>query len=372
VRSVWQATFYDGRTAKAQTVDVNFEDAQMTFQDTSGGDREWPYKDIAFEQLEHEARITFKPEMDATLILSTEAVAALTEQAVFLRADKRKRRQFSKLIIGLTVAAAATGVFVFGVVPSMATFLAFQTPIETEQQIGENLASQVQLIFKPCQNDEAHSLLGPIVQDFADAGGIEFDIELTLVNTSIPNAFALPGGQVLVTRGFLDAVSEDQEAFWGVVAHELAHVGNRDGMVAVYRNLGLSTLLEILTGGSGLAQQAILVGGQVTSLNYTRGQEQAADEMAYDIMTAMSYNPASLGRALSALTKALSEDEASNASIVSEGFDWPEWLQTHPDTDQRIERAIARDNTISTELPLSEQEWDLVRSACDIVDIDIE
>lgn len=369
---MWQATFYDGMTAKSQTVDICFEADNITFLDAAGGEHKWPVKEISFEQLKHEARITFKPERDATLILSGAAVQALTEQATYLRADKRQRRQFSKLIVGLTVAAAAMGIFVFGIVPSMATFLAFQTPADIEQKIGKNLASQVQLLFRPCQNDEAHALLAPIAQEFADAGDIAFEIEVTLVNTSIPNAFALPGGQVLVTRGFLDAIGEDQEAFWGVIAHELAHVGNRDGMVALYRNLGLSTLLEILTGGSGLAQQAILVGGQLTNLSYTRGQEQAADETAYDILVAKSYNPASLGRALSALTEAIGGGEEREALTTSEGRDWPEWIQTHPDTEKRIARAIARESRVGSELPLSTQEWDMVRSACDMIEPDDE
>ena len=359
------AVFYDGKTAIAHSVGIQFGAAEIIFSDSTGVEHRWPYAEVLSEKLATEARLTIKTEPDATLVLSNATYEALTGYAPDLTAEKQRRRSFAKLIVGLTSVAAVTAIFVFGVVPSLATTLAKRTPIETEQQIGENLASQIQLIFRACDNDEAHAILNPIVQELAEAGGIEHDVELTLVRTPLPNAFALPGGQMMATRGFLDAVGEDQEAFWAVIAHELAHVKNRDGMVAVYRNLGLSTLLELVTGGSGFAQQAILVGGQLTALSYTRGQEQAADDTAYDILDANSLDPAALGRALTALTNSIKQTREDDTKASPLGFEIPEWLESHPDTEQRIERAEARSSPGSAALPLSAEMWDKVRFACE-------
>ncbi len=360
------AVFYDGKTAIAHPVGIKLGEAEIIFSDSAGVEHRWPYAEVLPENLATETRLTIKTEPDATLVLSNATFEALTHYAPDLTAEKQRRRNFTKLVVGLTSVAAVTAIFVFGVVPSLATTLAERTPIETEQQIGENLASQIQLFFRACENDEAHAILKPIVQELAEAGGIEHDVELTLVRTPLPNAFALPGGKMMATRGFLDAVGEDQEAFWAVIAHELAHVKNRDGMVAVYRNLGLSTLLELVTGGSGFAQQAILVGGQLTALSYTRGQEQVADDTAYDILDANSLDPAALGRALAALTKSIKQAGEDDTNASPDGFELPEWLESHPDTEQRIERAKARSNTISGALPLSPEMWDKVRFACDI------
>lgn len=362
----WDATYFDGKTAKSHEVKVRFETADITFSNSSGAELRWPYKKVEVEDLKNEIRITYRKEPDATLVILGSALQALTEQAPFLRAEKRRQRKFIGLVTGLTAAAAASAVFLFVIIPSLATSMARNTPIETEMQIGENLASQIQLFFPPCKNEEAHKLLAPIVQDFAKAGGIEYDVELTLVNTQIPNAFALPGGQMMATRGFINAVGDDQEAFWAVVAHELAHVKNRDGMVALYRNLGLSTLLEIITGGSGLAQQAVLVGGQLTDLSYTRGQEQAADDTAYEIMRAMNLNPAALGRALSALTSAIVSEEKDGSSDSSERNRFSEWLRTHPNTEKRIDRAKTQSENEGNPLPLSRAEWSSIQIACEV------
>ncbi|MEM6912793.1 MAG: M48 family metallopeptidase, partial [Pseudomonadota bacterium] len=169
------------------------------------------------------------------------------------------------------------------------------------------------------------------------------------------------------TQGLLHALEDDQEAFWAVVAHELAHVKHRDGMVAVYRNLGISTLLEILTGGSGLAQQAILLGGQLNDLNYTRGQEQRADEAAYELLSSQSLNPAALGRALAAISADMDDDD--DRSFDAE---WPEWFQTHPNTEKRIEAAGQFAEPMDAVLPLDDDEWAVVVSACDSVPTDDE
>lgn len=362
---LWEATFFDGKTASSQDVAIFFSDLGIVFTDHSDEDYFWPYKTVRVEHLEHEARVTSKKSPDATLLLPRAALTALTQQVPYLEEGARRRRGFVGLIVGLVAAAVATATFVFVVLPSSAAYLAQRTPVETERQVGENLASQVQLFFRPCKNDEAHDLLRPIVQEFAKAASIEYDVTLTLVRTPMPNAFALPGGQMMATQGFLRAVGNDQEAFWGVIAHELAHVKNRDGMVALYRNLGLSTLLEIVTGGSGLAQQAVLVGGQLTNLSYTRGQEQAADELAYEIMRRRSLNPAALGRALSALTAAIQSKSGIDSSKPKHESDMPEWLQTHPDTERRIKRAMELESNGSGQLPLSQEEWDIVQSACE-------
>lgn len=358
----WDAIYYDGKTANSQKTKIRFEEGAIVFHDVNGQEHFWPYKKINLEKLDKDTRITVQSERDAVLVLPASTLAALIEKVPHLRKDRRDRRKFAGLIAGLTLAAASTATFIFAVIPYMATRLAHSTPIQTEQQIGENLASQVMLILRPCKNDRAHAILEPVVQEFARAGGIEHNVKLTLLRTSMANALALPGGQMMATRGFLDAVDNDQEAFWAVVSHELAHVKNRDGMVALYRNLGLSTLLEIVTGGSGAAQQAILVGGQITNLSYTRSQERAADELAYEIMERMSLNPAALGRALDALVGTTNHSHKDGSHV---DFKWPEWLQTHPDTDGRIERAMAQDTKRRHALPLSEADWEIVRHACE-------
>lgn len=362
----YSATFFDGRSASSQTVEVAFIDEGIDFTAAGGESHLWPYRRVRVERLDGVVRLTNKKLPDALLILPDAAHAGLVTKAPMLAVKQQQQRHFTQLIIGLTLAAAAVAIFVFVVMPRAATSLARNTPIDLEEQIGENLASQFQAIFRPCRNEITEQMLAPIVDEFAIAGEVGIDVTLRFVRTDMPNAFALPGGQMMATRGLLITLESDQEAFWAVIAHEMAHVKNRDSMVALYRNLGFSTLLEIVTGGSGVAQQAILLGGQVSAMNYSRQQETDADEKAYDIMEALGLNPAALGRGLHALAHEADNPEDNDAFDVTLVGDIPEWLESHPDTNGRIRRAQMRQSLTSETLPLSDEDWQQVVTSCNL------
>ncbi|MEO1043525.1 MAG: M48 family metallopeptidase [Pseudomonadota bacterium] len=366
LESTWNGTYFDGQSAASQTVEVTICQQGLRFSDKQGFDHLWSYRRIHIERLSDQCRLTYRGARDASMLLAFDAVEELTAAIPYLRESNRRRRQFAAMVAALTIVAGSFAFLVFGVMPAASTWLARNTPTELEEQIGENLASQVQLIFRPCESEEADALIAPVVERFADVASIDIDVEMTLVRTDMPNAFALPGGQMIATQGLLDALENDQEAFWAVVAHELAHVKHRDSMVAVYRNLGISTVLEVITGGSGVAQQAILIGGQLNNLSYTRGQEQRADEAAIELLASQSLNPAALGRALAAISEGIGDDDSKI------GADWPEWMQTHPDTEKRIEAAFRYNEDLEATLPLNEDDWTRVVSACRQVEAEAE
>ena len=93
------------------------------------------------------------------------------------------------------------------------------------------------------------------------------------------NALALPGRAILVTRGLLDEVDDDELAF--VLAHELAHLDHRDNLRGLGRGLVLAAALSLLGLDSG-ASPADLAGlvSRVSLTRYSRGRELAADAAA--------------------------------------------------------------------------------------------
>jgi predicted Zn-dependent protease len=234
-----------------------------------------------------------------------------------------------------------------------------------EAQLGENLARQVHVFMRPCAKTEAaDAAIAPMVEMLAEAGDPGFPITLTFVREDAPNALALAGGQVMVTSGLLETL-ESPDELAAVVAHEIGHVKSRDGMIALYRNAGLGILLELITGGSGIAQQIVMVGGQLTELSYTRTQEARADRVAIAIMGDAGLDPAALARAFERL-KVFSEDEQEKerpASKAVRDLRIPEWLKSHPDIDNRIVRARAAARPART-VAMSDEAWAIVREAC--------
>lgn len=359
----FEGRYFDGESADAAPAVVIFETGGL-FIETSARAFSWPYREVTIlDSQPSECRLGVQSEPDAVLVLPAAARDALAAFAP----DQHSRHAGAKRLAGavavMIAAASLIGAILFFGVPAASGPLAQATPKDFEQRIGANMAAQIQTVFRRCASEPSLELMTPVLEQMADDGDVGFEtIHFNIVRTSAPNAFALPGGQVMATSGLVDALGNDQEAFLAVMAHELGHVRNRDGLRAFYRNAGLGLLLEVITGGSGLAQQAVLIAGQLTQLRHTRDQEAAADDAAYEIMVSANLDPAALARAFDAITASAGEDDDRDDAGSSRRR-MPNWLKTHPDTAERIAKAKTR-AAASGDLPLSDAEWATVRAAC--------
>lgn len=354
--------FFDGSTAADQQATASFDADGLRIH---AGDASilWVYKKILkLDASAGQCRLGYKSSPDAILILPEDALTELAAMAPRTHGPNAGPRKLALAVGAMIAGAAIVGAGLFIGVPAAAGPLTRSTPKSLEVQIGTNMAAQINTVFRPCGDEDALTLVQSVLDDMAIKGDVGFEINFTFVRTAAPNAFALPGGHVMATTGLLNAVEDDQEAFFAVMAHELGHVRGRDGMVAFYRNAGLGVALEIVTGGSGLAQQAVLLGGQLTQLRHTREQEAQADEAAFTIMTKSGLDPASLARAFEAITKK-ADSEALEEDVGGKKRKLPTWLKSHPDTKERIDTAKAQAGETSA-LPLSEDEWNAVRNAC--------
>lgn len=137
-----------------------------------------------------------------------------------------------------------------------------------------------------------------------------------------PNAFAVPGGAIVLTRGLLESVkSEIGLAF--VIAHELGHFANRDHLRGLGRQMGFKVVLALLfgadTGLTGNAADLIL-------LNHSREREAAADDYALVLLN-QHYD---------------STDGAGELfEILQSTHELPPWaymFTSHPDNLERLKR----------------------------------
>jgi predicted Zn-dependent protease len=120
--------------------------------------------------------------------------------------------------------------------------------------------------------------------------------DFRVVNDSTPNAFALPGGKIAITRGLLvDLENEAQLA--AVLGHEIAHVTARHASQNLQRGILLSIGLQVLaheTSGisyGAFARQAGEIAGAVLNNTYSQEQEREADRLGIDYMVKAFYNP---------------------------------------------------------------------------------
>lgn len=359
----FQGRYFDGKSAEAAPAVVIFETGGL-FIETAAQAFSWSYADVTIlDSQPGECRLGVQSEPDAVLVLPAAARDALATFAPDSHGRHAGARRFAGAVAIMIAAAACIGAILFFGVPAASGPLAQATSKGFERRIGANMAAQIQTVFRRCASDQSLAVMTPVLEQMAADGDVGFEtIHFNIVRTSAPNAFALPGGQVMATSGLVDALGDDQEAFLAVMAHELGHVRNRDGLRAFYRNAGLGLLLEVVTGGSGLAQQAVLIAGQLTQLRHTRDQETAADDAAYEIMVRAGLDPAALARAFDAITASATENDDRDDGDPNRRR-VPNWLKTHPDTAERIAKANTR-AAPSGDLPLSEAEWAIVRKAC--------
>jgi predicted Zn-dependent protease len=124
----------------------------------------------------------------------------------------------------------------------------------------------------------------------------ELPYQFQVVNDSTPNAFALPGGFIAITRGLL--INLDNEAqLAAVLGHEVGHVAARHAVQGMQRGALFDLALTALSGVAGntpyggMAQQAGELTTELLDRSYSRDQEMEADRLGIDYMVLAGYNP---------------------------------------------------------------------------------
>ncbi|MDO7833870.1 M48 family metalloprotease [Sphingobium sp. HBC34] len=170
------------------------------------------------------------------------------------------------------------------------------------------------------------------------------DFTVTLLNSPVNNAFAIPGGYVYVTRQLM-ALMNDEAELAGVLGHEVGHVAAQHGQrrqQAATRNAIGGALLGALAGAllgdsgfAGLVQKGIGTGSQLLTLKFSRSQEYEADDLGIRYLASGGYDP----RALSGMLASLAAQSNLDARVAGSARSMPEWASTHPDPGARVTRA---------------------------------
>jgi predicted Zn-dependent protease len=210
--------------------------------------------------------------------------------------------------------------------------------ITQEQEIALGLQSRPEMIqeFDGLDPDNrAQQLVDAIGQDLvqsslASQSDYPFEFHL-LADPEVVNAFALPGGQIFITRALLERL-ETEGQLAGVLAHEIVHVIGRHSA----ENIAEMQLTQGLTGAVILAtydpenpssqrtaQIALLI-GQLINMKFGRDDELESDNLGVKIMAQADYDPRSLVDVMQIL------DEASSGNRP------PEFFSTHPNPENRI------------------------------------
>jgi predicted Zn-dependent protease len=171
----------------------------------------------------------------------------------------------------------------------------------------------------------------------AAAAGLPEQCTITLVNSDVVNAFAVPGCYLYVTRGMLAVITSEAELA-SVLGHEVGHIvarhSRRQERRSLWRKLGV--IAVSLTGSERLTRVAGQA-AQYFGLRYSRGQEYQADDLGVRYLQRAGYDVHAAAEMLGDLGRHERFTQATRSREGARGV--PEWALSHPLTTRRIERA---------------------------------
>ncbi|MDR1698814.1 MAG: M48 family metallopeptidase [Prevotellaceae bacterium] len=238
---------------------------------------------------------------------------------------KKKTWQTIFFSLILVVAFALCSYFYF--IPALADNVAQAIPREYEEQLGKQIYDRNMATFGFEVNDKKTRLVNDYFRNLHIAD--DKNIHITVVNYDEANAFAMPGGYIVLFSGLLDQMQHHEELA-SVLAHEYAHVHYRHSLRSMARSLANYAVISLVIGDvSGLAGVIVENADNIRSLQYSRELEIEADNYAFEQLDAQKINP----RGVIWLFESLSQAHEKNDVQISV----PEFLSTHPDTQKRIE-----------------------------------
>ncbi len=322
----------------------------------------WDYRSIRLEEEGTEPLRFHREESGARTgevleIADMAFAAALKARCPSLGGSARERSAARRRILFWSFAAIASVVAVIAYgLPALATRLAPLVPWSTEAALGRAVEAEAIRQLgggKVCGGEgdgPGRKALAALTDRLARHATLPGPIEVKVVDSTMQNAFTLPGGRIVFMRALIEqAQSPDEVA--GVLAHEMGHVAHRDAMRAVIHAGGISFLIGTLLGdftGAG----ALVIGSKfLLSNRYSRSNESEADAFAIEVMTKAGGDVTALSGFLRRVARMPGERQL-------------ELLLTHPVTDDRI-AAIERGKPSAPGRPLLDAaEWSALKAIC--------
>lgn len=269
--------------------------------------------------------------------------ARLLQQPGLLPAIQRIRGTRMRAAVVTLLALAVLAAIPLLLVLNMSRFTrlaADQIPTQWELQLGKLAFTHYEISASLLEDEQAQRLLEQLTRQLTAAlPQSGYTYRFYIARDTELNAFALPGGYIVVNSGLI-MQADSAEELLGVLAHEISHVTERHGLRNLISSAGVALLLQLLIGdSSGTLGTLSSAAPFLLTQKYSRGFESEADRRGYELLTRAEVDPAGL---LSFFEKLKTADAKARAKLRDRAGDaarlleMPELLSTHPATESRI------------------------------------
>lgn len=242
----------------------------------------------------------------------------------------RQVRQRHRLVWGLVSGAILAVVLGLWFGSDLLVELAVsRIPAEWEQKLGESAYREFLAGQDVMKDGVAVAAVKEMTQRLAGhVPNNPYRFDVTVVKSDVVNAFALPGGYIVVFTGLMKK-AESPEEVAGVLAHELNHVLQRHGLERIIKQLGFVAVVSIVLGNPpGLGGIMKQLGIELMTLKFGRAQETEADMTGLQLLHQAKINPEGM---ITFFQRLAEKDEGR-----------VEWLSTHPMSSARADHLKAK------------------------------
>lgn len=370
------AHLYDGLSARRHEVTLRLDRDRGALEitgETLAAPLLWPLPDLRAldghadtEQMvltRHEEVEDVTPRDPARLIIhDPEMIDWLHRSRPRLYRRDLRKGTMRKLALRLGGAVGAVALMLFVILPAMAGTLARVLPVEREVAFGRAVKAQMEQMLGGddtgsliCDAPAGRAALDSMVTRLLGDMDIGYDLDVAVFDHDMMNAFAAPGGQLVIIRGLLDK-AETPEMVAAVLAHEIGHVAHRDPTRNALRTAGSVGLLGLLFGDfTGGAVVIALTERILINARYSQKAETEADAFAHDMLRNAALPPAALADMFEIFRNEAGDVEGPMAHFLS-----------HPRLADRIDAARAAPTAQGSSDPvLNASDWEALQHICD-------
>jgi len=336
MKTEWQGYYLDGKSASRQPAAIHLMKSGLEVVTESRVTLWWPYHEIRQTQGFYAGeQVRLERGTDIPEVIVVPDSAFLTDLHRFVPGlamrfhNPRHRRMRLKLTVlaGIAAVCTVTALYFWGI-PTMAALVAPHVPVSWEEHLGRGVVEYLAPQELQCTDPDRMRMINEMVTTLTTPLSKQpYTIRVSVVNNPMVNAFAAPGGYIVIFRGLLENTKTPEEMA-GVLAHELQHILQRHATQAFLHDASTGILLAALAGdASGAMAYGLETARTVGMLSYSRQKEDEADTEGMRMLLTAGIDPAGM----IAFFKMLQKENPETPNFMK-------YLSTHPSTLDRIEK----------------------------------